>query len=80
MNNYASTAEKNNAVAQHRSDSNFQHVPVAGGVLVFDTDGKTIGKELVGVVEVTDWDSLADALTTRGYSRGTIYHLEELDG
>lgn len=52
-------------------------VPVAGGVLVYEE--ADLGKELVGVEDVTDWDALADGLAARGHGRGAVYHLEELD-
>lgn len=52
-------------------------VPVAGGVLVYETRG--VGRELVGFAEVDNWDDLADALAARGHSRGAIYHLPELE-
>jgi hypothetical protein len=51
--------------------------PIAGGVLVYEP--RALGKELVGVEEVTDWDALADGLAARGHGRGAVYHLEELD-
>jgi len=54
-----------------------QRVPVAGGVLVYETRG--LGKELVGFREVSDYDDLADALAARGHDRGAIYHLPELE-
>ncbi|AFH22009.1 hypothetical protein OSG_eHP14_00145 [environmental Halophage eHP-14] len=54
-----------------------QRVPVAGGVLVFES--RALGKELVGFEAVEDWDDLADALGARGLDRGHIFHLPELD-
>jgi len=52
-------------------------VPVAGGVLVYES--RAVGKELVGVERVDDWDALGDALAARGHGRGAVYHLPELD-
>jgi hypothetical protein len=52
-------------------------VPVTGGVLVYES--RAVGKELVGVESVNDWDALADVLAARGHGRGAVYHLEELD-
>lgn len=54
-----------------------QHVPVAGGTLVYE--GRELGRELVGFVDVTDWDDLAEALAARDLARGHIYHLPEFD-
>lgn len=51
--------------------------PIAGGVLVYEQ--RALGKELVGVEAVTDWDALADGLAARGHGRGAVYHLPELD-
>ena len=39
----------------------------------------TVGHELVGVVEVDNWDQVADALAARGHDRGACFHLPELD-
>jgi hypothetical protein len=44
---------------------------------VYET--RALGKELVGFVEVDNWDRLADALVARGHDRGAVYHLPELD-
>jgi hypothetical protein len=52
-------------------------VPVAGGVLVYES--RDLGRELVGVEDVTDWDDLADGLAARGHGRGAIHHLPVLD-
>jgi len=67
------TSERSNARQLPR-----QRVPVAGGVLVFEA--RNMGKELIGFVDVDDWDALADGLAARGHDRGSIYHLPELDG
>ena len=53
-------------------------VPVAGGVLVFES--RELGKELVGFEEVTDWDGVRSALATRGIGVGAIHHLPVFDG
>jgi len=52
-------------------------VDVAGGTLVYEA--RTVGRELVGFQDVTDYDDLADALAARGHDRGAIYHLPELE-
>ena len=52
-------------------------VPVAGGVLVYES--RALGRELIGFEDVTDWDDLADAIAARGHGRGAIHHLPELD-
>lgn len=57
--------------------SNRTRVPLAGGVLVYES--RDVGRELVGFEDVTDWDALADGLAERGHSRGAIFHLSELD-
>lgn len=54
-----------------------QRVPVAGGVLVYES--RELGRELVGFEGVEDWDDVADALRARGHGTGAIYHLPELD-
>ena len=65
-----------NPTTKSRTDAQTR-VPVAGGVLVYET--RTLGRELIGVEAVTDWDALADAVVARGHGRGAVYHLEELD-
>jgi len=52
-------------------------VPVDGGVLVYER--REVGKELVGFEDVTNWDELGEAVVARGYSRGDVLHLPELD-
>jgi len=54
-----------------------QRVPVAGGVLVYES--RALGRELIGFEDVTDWDDLADAIAERGHGRDAIHHLPELD-
>lgn len=73
-------AVENGTVHEQRSDADAgdrQRVPVAGGVLVYET--RELGRELIGFEDVTDWDDVADALGARGHGRGHIYHLPELD-
>jgi len=53
-------------------------VPVAGGVLVYET--RPVGRELIGFEDVTDWEDVAEALAVRGHARGAIHHLPEFDG
>jgi len=54
-----------------------QRVPVAGGVLIYET--RELGRELVGFEDVESWDDVADALRARGHGTGAIHHLPELD-
>lgn len=37
------------------------------------------GRELVGFESVTDWSDLESAVVARGYDRGDVLHLPELD-
>jgi len=60
------------------SEGERSRVPVAGGVLVYES--RAVGKELVGFTDVSDWDDVADALRARGHGTGAIFHLPELDG
>jgi hypothetical protein len=46
-------------------------------VLIYET--RSPGKELVGFVEVDNWDQVADALAARGHDRGACFHLPELN-
>ena len=67
-----------NEVSQQESCAGDRvRVPVAGGVLVYEY--RTVGKELVGFAEVSDYDDLADGLAARGHDRGLIFHLPEGD-
>ena len=52
-------------------------VPVAGGVLVYES--RALGRELIGFEDVGNWDDLADAIAARGHGRGAIFHKPELD-
>ena len=53
-------------------------VPVAGGVLVFES--RELGKELVGFEQVEDWDGIRSALVARGHGVGAIHQLPVFDG
>lgn len=59
-----------------QTQTEYTRVPVAGGVLVYEE--LTLGRELVGFEDVTDWDDVQDALAERGHSRGAVYHKPEL--
>jgi hypothetical protein len=59
------------------SNDERQRVPVAGGVLVYESRG--IGRELVGFESVEDWDGVRSALAARGHAVGAIHHLPVLD-
>ena len=52
-------------------------VPVAGGVLVFES--RDVGKELVGFEDVDEWDGVRSALSARGIGVGAIHYLPVLD-
>ena len=54
-------------------------VPVAGGVLVYESRPEEVGRELIGFEEVDDWDELRGALAARGVGVGAIHHKPELD-
>lgn len=62
---------------------------VEGGTLVFEpvteyreTLGRTtqIGRRLVGVVSVDDWDAIRSEVARRGHDVGIVHQLEEFDG
>ena len=74
MNHY-DTAEVEGTDSEIAGDR--QRVPVAGGVLVYES--RDLGRELVGFEDVESWDDVADALRARGHGTGAIYHLPELD-
>jgi hypothetical protein len=59
------------------AELNRQRVPVAGGVMVYQSIPG--GRELVGCEDVTDWSKLESAVVARGYDRGDVLHLPELD-
>jgi len=48
-----------------------------GGVLVFER--WELGKEFVGVEEVTEWDGVRSALVARGIGVNAIHHLPVLN-
>jgi hypothetical protein len=54
-------------------------VPVAGGVLVYESSPDGVGRELVGFEDVTDWSAVRSALQARGHGVGAVYHLPVLD-
>lgn len=54
-------------------------VPVAGGVLVYESRPDEVGRELIGFEEVTEWDGVRSALVARGVGVGAIHHLPVLD-
>jgi hypothetical protein len=66
------TRDQKRSIEQNRT-----RAPIAGGVLVYEH--RALGKELVGVEDVTDCGALADGLAARGHGRGAVYHLEEID-
>ncbi|ELY70835.1 hypothetical protein CYV19_09820 [Natronobacterium gregoryi SP2] len=68
---------------------NYELETVAGGTLVFEpvteyreTLGRAtqIGRRLVGVVGVNDWDAIRSELARRGHGAGLVHQLEEFDG
>lgn len=67
----------NDLTAEKRTDTDQIRVPVAGGVLVYES--RQLGKELVGFADVSNWDGIADALRARGHGHGAIHHLPEVD-
>jgi hypothetical protein len=54
-------------------------VPVAGGVLVYESRPDEVGRELIGFEEVNDWAELRTALVARGIGVGAIHHKPVLD-
>lgn len=58
-------------------DPERSRIPVAGGVPVYEQ--RAVGKALIGIKSVGDWNTLADALAALGHSRGAVYHLDELN-
>ena len=74
---YAATDGGVSTETSNTSAGDHERVPVSGGVLVYET--RALGKELVGFESVTDWDQLGEAVVARGYSRGDVLHLPELD-
>lgn len=64
--------------AAHDAGTDRERVPVAGGVLVYET--RETGRELVGFEDVTDWDALRSGLAARGHAVGAVHHKPVLDG
>jgi len=64
---------------QERTEHNRTRVPVAGGVLVYESALDGVGRELVAFEDVEEWDSLRSALAARGHSVGAVHHLPVLD-
>ena len=54
-------------------------VPVAGGVLVYESAPDGVGRELVGFEDVEDWAGIRSALAARGHGVGAAHHLPVLD-
>ena len=54
-------------------------VPVAGGVLVYESARDGVGRELVGFEDVADWAAVRSALQARGHGVGAAHHLPVLD-
>lgn len=61
-------------------------VDTGAGSLVFQVlreprNGKhaVVGKQLLGFLDVEDWDAIRDAVTARGHGPGDVLHLPEFD-
>ena len=54
-------------------------VPVAGGVLVYESRPEEVGRELIGFEDVTDWSGIRSALAARGIGVGAIHYKPVLD-
>ena len=54
-------------------------VPVAGGVLVYESAVDEVGRELIGFEDVTDWSGIRSALAARGIGVGAIHYKPVLD-
>lgn len=69
-----------NELTEHESiEHERTRVPVAGGVLVYESRPDEVGRELIGFEEVDDWDGVRSALVARGVGVGAIHHLPVLD-
>ena len=69
-----------NTPTQYEStEHNRTRVPVAGGVLVYESHPEEVGRELIGFEEVTSWSELRSALAARGIGVGAIHHKPVLD-
>ena len=64
---------------EHTRARSRTRVPVAGGVLVYESRPEEVGRELIGFEEVDDWDGVRSALTARGIGVGAIHHKPVLD-
>jgi len=64
---------------EHTRTQSRTRVPVAGGVLVYESPADGVGRELVGFEDITDWAALRSALQVRGHGVGAAYHLPVLD-
>lgn len=64
---------------ESETESTRTRVPVAGGILVYESRPEEVGRELVGFEEVTDWSGIRSALAARGIGVGAIHHKPELD-
>ena len=62
---------------------------VEGGTLVYDVRTKprahlhrevTVGRQLLGFANVTDWDKIRSELTRRGHGVGAIHQLLVFEG
>jgi len=65
----------------------YEHVE--GGTLVYDVRTEpranllreaTVGRQLLGFVNVTDWDKIRSELTRRGHGVGAIHQLPVFEG
>jgi len=59
---------------EHEPTRTRTRVPVAGGVLVYESHPEKVGRELIGFEDVTDWDGVRSALSARGIGVGAIHH------
>jgi hypothetical protein len=62
---------------------------VDGGALIYDVQTEprahlhrevTIGRQLLGFANVTDWDNIRSELTRRGHGVGAIHQLPVFEG
>ena len=61
------------------TEHNRTRVPVAGGVLVYESHPEEVGRELIGFEDVTNWGELRSALAARGIGVGAIHHKPVMD-
>ena len=64
---------------EHEHTRSRTRVPIAGGVLVYESRPEEVGRELIGFEDVTDWGGVRSALVARGVGVGAVYHLDVLD-